>query len=103
MSSTRKAKVIPADAVFARARKQPGYQAAYDALEEEFSIMSAMIRARTEAGMTQQQVAERMQTTQSAVARIELSERLPSTNTLKKYAEAVGHRLKISFERQPSK
>jgi hypothetical protein len=41
-------------------RKRPGYQAAYDALEKEFSIVSAVICAHTEAGLTQEQVAARM-------------------------------------------
>lgn len=99
----RKAKLIPAEEVFAKLRKKPGYKAAYDALEEEFALISALIKARAEAGMTQEQVAASMESTQSAIARLESGGRLPSTRTLQKYAKATGHRLRISFERQPSK
>ena len=99
----RKARQIPYEQVRAEWRKDPAFRDAYDALEEEFSIMSQLIKARTEAGLTQEQVAERMQSTQSAVARMEGGGCVPSTRTLRKYAEATGHRLRISFERQPPK
>ena len=39
-----------------------------------------------------------MQTTQGAIARLENASSLPSTRTLKRFAKATGHRLKISFE-----
>lgn len=97
-TSKGKARLIPADEVFAAARKRPGFRAAYDALELEFSIMSALIKARTEAGLTQDQVAARMNSTQPAVARLEAGGRIPSTLTLKRYAEATGHRLRITLE-----
>jgi ribosome-binding protein aMBF1 (putative translation factor) len=94
----RKVKVVPADAVFAKARKNHAYAKAYDALHEEFDLVTVLIKARTEAGLTQQQVAERMRTTQAAVARLEAGGRRPSTRTLERFARATGHRLKISFE-----
>ena len=47
------------------------YDAAYDALGEEFQLASALIEARTRAGLTQMQLARRMKTSQSYVARIE--------------------------------
>ena len=93
-----RARLIPAEEVFAKARQQEGYQEAYDALEEEFALVAALIKARMEAGLTQQQVADRMHTTQGNVARIEGGRILPSTRTLRRYAEATGHRLKITFE-----
>ena len=93
-----KVRLIPHDEVFAEWRKEPAYRAAYDALEDEFSIMSALIKARAQAGLTQAQVAERMKSTQPAVARLEASGRIPSTTTLKRYAEATGHRLRITLE-----
>ena len=57
-------KTIPVEEAFAEWRKDPEYVAAYDALEEEFALASALIRARGEAHMTQEQVAEAMGTTQ---------------------------------------
>src|ERR1700747_3262962 len=78
--------------------KNPKYRREYDALEEEFSLSAAMIEARARAGLTQEQVAQRMKTTQAAVARLEGGGSMPSTRTLDKYAKATGTKLKISFE-----
>lgn len=94
----RKVRLVPADEVLAKARKNPGYQEAYDALEDEFSLIAAMIRARLDAGLTQEQLAKRMNTTQAVVARLEGGGRQPSTRTLRRFAQATGHTLKISFE-----
>lgn len=47
--------------------KDPEYRKEYDALEEEFALVTAIIKARTAAGLTQQELARRMQTTQSTV------------------------------------
>jgi transcriptional regulator with XRE-family HTH domain len=50
------------------------------------------------AGLTQERLARRMQTTQSAIARLEIGRVRPSTQTLERLAAATGTRLKISFE-----
>jgi DNA-binding XRE family transcriptional regulator len=77
--------------------ENPEYKAEYDALEEEFALMESLLRARTQANLTQEQVAERMETSQATIARLERGKVMPSTRTLKRYAEATGTRLKISF------
>ena len=74
------------------------YQQAYDALEDEFALAAALIEARSRAGLTQGELAERMHTTQSVVARLEGGHIMPTTRTLEKIAKATGSRLKISFE-----
>jgi transcriptional regulator with XRE-family HTH domain len=74
------------------------YRAAYDALEDEFALAAALIEARSRAGLTQGELAERIHTTQSAVARLEGGHTMPTTRTLEKIAKATGSRLKISFE-----
>ena len=76
----------------------PAYRKAYDALEEEFALAAAIAQARGKAGLTQEEVAQRMHTTQSNIARLEAGRTTPSTRTLEKFAEAVEARLKISFE-----
>lgn len=81
--------------------QEPEYLAAYEALEEEFALAAAIAQARSRAGLTQAQVAQRMQTTQGNVARLEAGRTAPSTRTLEKFASAVGTRLKISFEPVP--
>jgi len=78
--------------------ENPEYRVAYDALEEEFALVDSMIRARSRAHLTQAQVAERMGTTESAVSRLESGRGRPNTETLKRYAEAVGHKLRITLE-----
>ena len=78
--------------------KNPKYRREYEALEAEFSLTSALIEARSRAGLTQEQVAQRMKTTQAVVARLEGGGSKPSTRTLERYAQATGNRLRISFE-----
>lgn len=78
--------------------KNPEFRAAYDALGEEFALANALITARGQADMTQEQVAAAMGTTQTAVARMESGRAMPSTRTLERFAKATGTRLRISFE-----
>jgi transcriptional regulator with XRE-family HTH domain len=58
---------------------------------------AALIEACDRAGLTQEQVAQRMKTTQAVVARLEGGGSMPSTGRFEKYARATGTRLKISF------
>ena len=81
--------------------KDPAYRNAYEDMEDEFALAAALISARAQADMTQEQVAERMNTTQATIARLESGRGKPSTRTLERYAEATGTRLKISFEPVP--
>ena len=72
--------------------KRADYRAAYDALAPEFELAHELIAARVRSGMTQAQLARRMKTTQSAVARIESGRHWPSRKTLERYAKATGTR-----------
>ena len=78
--------------------RDPDYRSAYDELESEFDLARSLIEARTDAGLTQAQLAERMKTTQSVVARIESGRAHPSIRTLENFARGTGTRLRISFE-----
>ena len=78
--------------------KDAAYRKEYDALEEEFTVMAAIAKARRRAGLSQAELARRMKTTQSTVARLESGRGQPSTRTLLRFAKATGHRLKISFQ-----
>ena len=76
----------------------PEYRREYDALEEEFALASAMIKARKRVGLTQEELAKEMDTSQSAIARMESGRTLPSGSTLMRFARATGTRLRITFE-----
>jgi predicted transcriptional regulator len=78
--------------------KDPNYRKAYEALEEEFALASAVMDVRTRAGLTQEELARRMGTTQPVVARLESGRTRPSMRTLERLAQATGSRLLIGFE-----
>jgi ribosome-binding protein aMBF1 (putative translation factor) len=86
---------IRADDLHKNWLKDPEYRREYEALDQEFSLAAALIQARARAGLTQQQVAQRMKTTQAAVARLESGRVKPSTRTLERFAAATGSRLRI--------
>jgi len=79
--------------------KRKEYRQAYEKLAPEFALARAVIDARAQASLTQEQLARRMDTTQSVIARLESGRTRPSTKTLERLAAATGTRLKISFER----
>ena len=89
---------IPVEEAFARWRKDPEYVKAYDALEDEFARAKLVIDARAYADLSQAELAERMGTSQSAIARLESGRFKPSTRTLEKLAAATGMRLRIVLE-----
>ena len=72
--------------------KDPAYRRAHAAQRAEFELASELIAARARAGLSQAQLAKRMRTTQSAVARIESGKHWPSRRTLERYARATGTR-----------
>lgn len=91
-------KLVSADALHAKWVKDPKYRKAYEDLEEEYALASAMIEARARAGLTQEELAARMKTKQTVIARLESGRVKPSTRTLERIAKATGHRLRIVFE-----
>ena len=70
----------------------PEVRAAYKALEPEFNLAHEFIAARARAGLTQAEVARRMGTTQSVIARLESGTQIPSVSTLLKFAKATRSR-----------
>ena len=85
-----------------RALSRPGVKAAYDASAEEFAFLDQVLRARAESGLTQDEVADRIGTTQSAVARLESAEpkHSPSIATLQKYAKALGYTVQVKLVKE---
>jgi ribosome-binding protein aMBF1 (putative translation factor) len=78
--------------------KDADYRRDHAALEEEFALAETFIRARANAGLTQEQVAARMGTTQSVVARLESGRSKPSMRTLERFADAVGAKVRLVLE-----
>ena len=73
---------------------------AYEAHAYEFEIARSLIEARSDAGLTQAEVAKRMGTTQSAIARIEGGSQLPSMKSVIRYATAIGARPVLQLVRE---
>jgi len=71
----------------------------YEARADEYCLLDDLIRARKEAGLTQQQLADRMGKQQSAIGRLERILSKPdgsvSIATLREYAAACGKKLSI--------
>lgn len=72
----------------------------YERLAPEYELARNLIRRRLELGLTQQQVAERVGTTQSVISRLENMSVLPSFSFLKRVAEALGCKLSVSLQPQ---
>jgi len=75
--------------------KDEGFRVEFVKLEDEFALASQLIEARKKAHLTQDEVAKRMGTTQSVVARLESGHPLPSLRSLKRYAQAVNGKVEI--------
>ena len=87
--------MIDFDTFLEKKLKNPDFKREYDALDKEFELIDELLKARSEAKMTQAQVAEAMGVKQSAVARIESGNLDMKYSTLVKYLNAVGKRIAI--------
>jgi predicted transcriptional regulator len=90
------------DELIKKMMKDPAVRTEYDRIErEEMPMLDTILKARSEAGLTQAQVAERMGTKAPAVARLEnalvTGKHSPSIATLQKYANALGKKLEVRF------
>ena len=86
---------IPFEKIKARLLANPKVKAEYDALAPEFEISTELVKARLRAGLSQAELAQRMGTSQSTIARLESGQTLPSTKTLLRFAKATGSKFHI--------
>jgi len=86
---------IPFKKLKARLLANPKVKAEYDALAPEFEIAAELLRARQRAGLSQSELATRMGTSQSTIARLESGQTLPSSKTLVRFAKATGSKFRI--------
>ena len=75
--------------------KDKSYKKAYNELEFEFSLIRAIIDARLKKGITQKEIAKRMGTKQSSIARFESGKYNPTLAFVQKLASAVGTKIKV--------
>lgn len=81
--------------------KDPEFKKAWDEWDTDFELLEMIIKAREEAGLTQEELAERIGTKQPALSRLERGGfRKAKIETLLKIANALNMRLTISFQRK---
>lgn len=78
----------------------PEFRAEYEKADAEFSLIEALVRARSNANLSQAELAKKIGTTQSAIARLEGGGVSPSLSTLRRYAQATGSKLEINLTPQ---
>ena len=83
----------------ARFMEDPEFREEYERVDDEYALIEALVRARAAAKLTQAELAQRLGTTQSAVARLEGGRASPSFGTLRRYAAATGTRLTVRLVR----
>lgn len=78
--------------------KDPEFKKLYEQSQPEFEIAKAIIRARIENKITQKELAEKMNTTQSVISRVEQGRTSPSISLLKRLAAALNTTLQVQFK-----
>ncbi len=81
-----------------RALQNEDVRKEYDALESEFALINQLLEMRKAAGLTQEQVAAVMHTKKSNISRLEKGGVAPKIDTLKRYADACGYDLNLTFQ-----
>jgi DNA-binding XRE family transcriptional regulator len=81
------------------ALKDPKTKAEYEALAPVWDLRRKLIKIRTESGVTQQQIADRMGTNKSSISRLECGEKVtfPNFATISKYAAALNYKVNVDF------
>ena len=78
----------------------PDVAAEYERLGPVYALVGAMVEARHAAGLTQSEIAAKIGTTQSAIARLENAHHMPSLEMVTRYAAAVGRKLDVRLVAQ---
>ena len=77
--------------------QDPEFRKEYEALQPEMEVIRALISARIEQNLTQQQLAQRTGIRQSNISRIENGSCSPTIATLQQLANGMGKKLHIEF------
>jgi transcriptional regulator with XRE-family HTH domain len=82
----------------ARAARDPEFADGLESGYTDFKVGVLLRQAREKAGLTQEQVAERLSTKKSAISRIENSAGSMRLSTLERYARAIGWNLSLDLQ-----
>ncbi len=88
---------IPFAKTFERWMQDPAFRAEYERIGPEMELAFAIADARMRAGLSQAELAERVGTTQSVIARWEGGRSEPSTRSMRRIAKATNSRLQITL------
>ena len=77
--------------------KDPKVKEEYDALEFEYTLIEQAIKARVALNMTQKELADKIGTKQSCIARFESGRYNPSVQFLQKVAQGLNKKLTVAF------
>jgi len=80
-----------------RKKADPEFSKGFDSGYESFRIGAILRQAREEAGLTQEQIAQKLNTKKSAISRMENHAEDIRLSTLEKFAEALGKRMEVSI------
>ena len=78
--------------------KNPKLKKLYEESQPEYEIARAIIRARIVQKITQEELAKKMNTTQSVISRVEQAKTSPSLSFLKRLAAALNTTLQVQFK-----
>lgn len=81
-----------------RKARDAGFDELMASINPGFALRREMVEARKRAGLSQRELARRMGTAQSVIARLEQGQRSPNIKTLRRLAEVTGSRLVIRLE-----
>jgi DNA-directed RNA polymerase specialized sigma subunit len=90
-----KENMIHFNSIFENDMQDPEFAKLYEADREDFELVQELIQARKTAGLTQQEVADRMNTSQSQIVRLESGK--GTISSLRRYAKAISKRVKITL------
>lgn len=80
--------------------RNPVFKKAYEESELEHQIARTLIKARLEKGYTQKELAQKLNTKQSVISRVENARTIPSISFLKRVAEVLKASLSVQFKFQ---
>ena len=90
-------KILTWDQVKKKMLARLGFKQTLSKHRAEYEVARAIIDVRIRKGMSQKELADKMNTTQSAISRLERGNISPSIVFLNRLAEALGTSLHVSF------